>query len=64
MRVRIEEEKDLHVDVLGGQREIVQVVVSMCVSVGVQTGGEVTAGHGHTHHAVADTCQTHSISSK
>lgn len=48
-------ERDLHVDVLRGQSEVVQVVVSRCVSVGVQTGGEVTAGHGDTHHAVADT---------
>lgn len=48
-------ETDLHVHVLGGQSEIVQVVVSRRVGVGVQTGGEVTAGHGHTHHTVADT---------
>jgi len=55
-RERGGEERDLHVDILRGQCEIVQVVVSRCVSIRVQTGGEVTAGHRDAHHAVADTC--------
>lgn len=46
----------LHVDVFWCQSEIVQVVVLKRVSVGVQTGREVTAGHGDTHHSVANTC--------
>lgn len=45
----------LHIDVLGSQSEVFQVVVSRCVSIGIQAGGEVTAGHGDTHYAVADT---------
>lgn len=59
--VRTGEERYLHVDVLRSQGEVVQVVVSRCVSIRVQTGGEVTAGHGHTHNAVANTCQRHNI---
>lgn len=48
-------EGDLHVDVLGGQFKVIQVVVSGSVSIRVQAGGEVTAGHGHTYHSVANT---------
>lgn len=49
-------DRHLHVDVFWGQSEIVQIIVSRCVSIGVQTCGEVTAGHGDTHYTVADTC--------
>lgn len=48
-------EGDLHVDVLGGQFEMIQVVVVRRVCVRVQAGGEVTASHGHTYHRVANT---------
>lgn len=41
-------------NVLRGQGEIFQVVVSRCVSVGVEAGGEVTAGHGDAHDRIAD----------
>lgn len=51
------ETTDLHVDILGGQSEIIQVVVSRSVSVCVEAGGEVAAGHGHTHHTVVNTCR-------
>lgn len=49
---------DLHVQVLKGQAEVGQVVVSRCVSVCVEAGGEVTAGHRNPHHRVADACIT------
>lgn len=55
---------DLHADVLRGQCETVQVVVSRCIGISVQTGGEVTAGHGHTHHSISDTCQRDSCIAK
>lgn len=47
---------DLHVDVLRGQAEAVEVVVSRCVSVCVEAGGEVAACHRNPHHGVADAC--------
>lgn len=52
---RTKREGHLHVDVLGGQFKTIQVVVARSISIRVQTGGEVTAGHGHTHHSVANT---------
>lgn len=49
---------DLHLDIFWGQGEVLQAIVSGRVRVRVQTGGEVTAGHGHPHHSVADTFTT------
>lgn len=43
-------------DVLRGQAEVAEVVVSRCVSVCVEVGGEVTARHRDPHHGVADAC--------
>lgn len=54
MFLSLYEDRDLHVHVLGRQREVLQAVVPRCVSVGVQASGEVTAGHGDAHNAIAD----------
>lgn len=43
-------------DVLRGQAEAVEIVVSRCVSVCVEAGGEVAARHRNPHHGVADAC--------
>lgn len=48
-------DRDLHLHILRGQSEAFQVVVPGCVSVGVQPSGEVTAGHGDAHNAIANT---------
>lgn len=50
-----DERGDLHVDILGGQCKMIQVVVSGSISICVQTGGEVAAGHGHAYDSVTNT---------